>query len=112
MDQGAWVSEQINDGKGFLERLAEEGVPVTAAAWVKESENGRWYLYLATPLVPEDGGKRPAYRRINTVFRQMPQPSPDGTLSDQGHRPILLPSQGDHWPVPALCRQRAYSVRR
>jgi hypothetical protein len=53
MDQGPLVSEQIEDGKRFLERLAAQDVPVTAAAWIKESERPRWYLYLATPLVPK-----------------------------------------------------------
>jgi hypothetical protein len=74
MDQEALVTEQIEDGKRFLERLVAEGVPVTAAFWVKESENGRWYLYIATPLVSEDGDSLEAYRRINAVFRQMPEP--------------------------------------
>jgi hypothetical protein len=44
---------------------------VTAAAWVKESESGDWYLYLATPLVTESGGKRPAYHRVNAVIREL-----------------------------------------
>ena len=73
MDQEVLVGELIDDGKRLLERLAAEGVPVTAAFWVKESENGRWYLYIATPLVSEDGDTLEAYRRINAVFRQMPE---------------------------------------
>jgi hypothetical protein len=44
---------------------------VTAAAWVKESESGDWYLYLATPLVTEEGGKKAAYHRINAVIREL-----------------------------------------
>jgi hypothetical protein len=74
MDQETLVAELIDDGKRLLERLAAEGVPVTAAFWVKESENGRWYLYIATPLVSEDGDTLEAYRQINAVFRQMPEP--------------------------------------
>jgi hypothetical protein len=74
MDQGPLVKEQIEDGKRFLQRLTEEGFPITAAAWIKASERPRWYLYIATPLVTEDTDKRQVYRRINTVFDQMPQP--------------------------------------
>jgi hypothetical protein len=74
MDQEAVVSDRlIDDGKRFIERLVAEGVPVTAAFWVKESENGRWYLYIATPLVTEDGDTLEAYGRIGEVFRQMPE---------------------------------------
>jgi hypothetical protein len=64
---------QIEDGQRLLERLAGEGVSVTAAGWVKEGEAGQWFLYLVTPLVGQDGGKRPAYRRVNTVILEMQQ---------------------------------------
>jgi hypothetical protein len=74
MDQGTLVSMQIEDGQRLLARLVEGGVPVTAAAWVKEEESGMWYLYLATPLVGEDTGTLPAYRRVNAVIRALPEP--------------------------------------
>jgi hypothetical protein len=74
MDQGPLVEAQVTDGKRLLERLAEEGIAVTAAGWLKESENGRWYLYIATPLVGEDGDAWEAYRRIRSVIRELPQP--------------------------------------
>jgi hypothetical protein len=74
MDQGTLVSEMIDDGKLLLVRFAEEGVPVTAAFWLKESDGGGWYLYLVTPLVPADGGTLAAYRRVGEVVRKMPQP--------------------------------------
>lgn len=73
MDQTALVDEQIADGKRLLDRLGEAGFPVTAAGWVRESERGRWYLYLASPVV-EHQGIGAAYRRIHTLVRQMPQP--------------------------------------
>jgi hypothetical protein len=73
MDQEPLVTEQIEDGKRLIERLVNEGVSVTAAGWVKETENGRWYLYLASNLVGDDGATRPAYSRINATVRQMPQ---------------------------------------
>ena len=71
MAQATLVEMQINEGQRLIDRLVQEGVAVTAAAWVKESESGDWYLYLVTPLVSEGGGKRPAYHRINTVIREM-----------------------------------------
>jgi hypothetical protein len=73
MDQVALVETQIQDGQRLLDRLARVGVLVTAAAWVKESESGQWFLYLVTPLVGEDGAKRPAYRRVNAVVRLLQQ---------------------------------------
>jgi hypothetical protein len=75
MDQEALVSQQlIDDGKRFIERLVAEGMPVAAALWVKESENGRWYLYIVTPLVTADGDSLEAYGPIGDVYRQMPEP--------------------------------------
>jgi len=62
---------QIEDGQRLIDRLVGEGIAVTAACWAKESESGQWFLYIATPLVGEDGAKRPAYRRVNTVIREM-----------------------------------------
>jgi hypothetical protein len=74
MDQVPLVNEQIDDGKRLIVRLVEEGIPVTAAFWVKESESGRWYLYIATSLVKRGGAKLPAYGRILPLLGQMPQP--------------------------------------
>ena len=39
------VTEQIADGKRFLDRLREEGFPVTVAGWLRESSNGRWVFF-------------------------------------------------------------------
>jgi hypothetical protein len=74
------VKEWIDDGKAFVERLVTAGTPVAAAFWVKESENGRWYLYVATPLVPREGGTREAYRRIVAAYREMPEAFSIGPL--------------------------------
>jgi hypothetical protein len=71
MAQATLVEMQINEGQRLIDRLVQEGVDVTAAAWVKESESGDWYLYLVTPLVGADGATRPAYHRVNTVIREM-----------------------------------------
>jgi hypothetical protein len=61
----------FKEGQTLIERLSHEGIEVTAAAWVKESESGDWYLYLATPLVREDRATKAAYGRVNAVLREM-----------------------------------------
>ena len=50
MAQATLVDMRITEGQRLLHRLAQAEVPVTAAAWVSESESGDWYLYLVTPL--------------------------------------------------------------
>jgi hypothetical protein len=73
MDPIPLVDEQIEDGAKLVARLTGEGFPVTAAAWVKESDGGRpWYLYLVSPVA--DGDARDGYRRVQTMIRQMPPP--------------------------------------
>jgi hypothetical protein len=74
MDQFPLVSEQIDDGKRLIARLVEEGIPVRAAFWVKESGSGKWYLYIATSLVGKGGATSRAYGRILPLLEQMPQP--------------------------------------
>lgn len=71
MAQATLVEMQIKDGQRLLDQLTKEGVAIPAAGWVKENESGQWYFYIATPLVSKDGGKRPAYRRVNNVVREM-----------------------------------------
>jgi hypothetical protein len=92
MDQTALVEIQIQDGQRLIERLNREGVGVIAAAWVKEGDSGQWYLYLVTPLVGEDGAKRPAYRRVNTVVRAMQQ---EGFWFDSSDIKVI----GPHDPI-------------
>jgi hypothetical protein len=55
MDTDTLVESQIEDGQKFLARLTEEGFKVTAACWVKPSEDEGWTLYIATPMVDERG---------------------------------------------------------
>jgi hypothetical protein len=74
MDQIPLVNEQIESGRRLIERLTANGIPITAAAWVKESDRWQWRLYLVTPLVSEDGDTQPAYHRILAVLRAGPQP--------------------------------------
>jgi hypothetical protein len=73
MDQGTLVEMQIEDGQRLIDELTRNGIAVTGAFWAKEADTGEWFLYLATPLVGEGGATRTAYRRINTVIREMPR---------------------------------------
>jgi hypothetical protein len=74
MDQATLVDMQIEDGKRLIDRLVEEGIGVTAAGWLRGAEDGQWFLYIATPLVDDEGATRKAYARVNAVIRQMPPP--------------------------------------
>ena len=63
MDQGPLVEKQIEDGRNLIEQLARDHVDVTAAAWIKEREDGTWHFYLASRVV-EDEGLLAAYRKV------------------------------------------------
>lgn len=62
------------DGRRCVDWLTRGGIPVTAAAWVKETEEGPWFFYLVTPLVSKDGGTLTAYGRVNEVMEGIAQP--------------------------------------
>jgi hypothetical protein len=83
------VDMQIKEGQRLIDRLAREEVVVTAAAWVKETESGDWYLYLATPLVGEGGGKRTAYRRVNEAIRELQE---EGFGMDPFAKKVIAPN--------------------
>jgi hypothetical protein len=89
MAEATLVDMQLKEGQRLIDRLAREGVAVTAAAWVKESESGDWYLYLATPLVGEGGGKRAAYHRVNEVIRKMQE---EGFGMDPFAKKVIAPA--------------------
>jgi hypothetical protein len=73
MDQLTLVANQITDGQRLAEKLAQNGFEVTAAGWIRTTEDGQWFLYLVSPVVDEKGPLG-AYRRVNALLRQMPQP--------------------------------------
>src|SRR5262245_2433826 len=74
MDQSTLVETQVDDGKKLLDRLVEEGIPVTAAAWLKEKDGGYWFFYIASPLVNARRGPLAAYRRVDEVMSRLPEP--------------------------------------
>jgi hypothetical protein len=81
MDQNPLVSEYRDTGEQIASRCVAAGIGITAAFWVKLSEDGRWYLYLASREV-EDRGLIDAFKRVLAVIRQMDPPPPLDTLGD------------------------------
>jgi hypothetical protein len=71
MDQDTVVTDQIVNGKRLIEALRAAGFAVSIAFWAKPTEEEKWYLYLASPMVDEKGS-RVAYGIIHSVIRQMP----------------------------------------
>ena len=68
MDQDTVVIEQIEDGKRLIESLIVAGFEVRVAFWAKPTDEGRWFLYLASPFVDE-GGPAAAYDLVFKVLR-------------------------------------------
>ncbi len=71
MDQGTMVSEQTDRGKRLIEALAAAGFDVQVAFWAKPTDEGTWFLYLASTLV-DDKGPAVAYRLVHDILRKMP----------------------------------------
>ncbi len=71
MDKDAVVSEQTEGGKRLIEALASDGFDVRVAFWSKPTDEGKWFLYLASPMV-DDQGPAAGYRRVHSILRKMP----------------------------------------
>ncbi len=70
MDTDALVENQIDSGQALLTQLAEVGIDVSAACWVRPAEDDRWTLYLSTPLVDQKGPIA-AYSEVLRVLRSL-----------------------------------------
>jgi hypothetical protein len=81
MDQNPLVNEYRDTGETIASKCAEAGIDVTAAFWVQPSEDGEWYLYLASRDV-EDRGLREAFRRVLAAIRQIDPPPQFDTLGN------------------------------
>jgi hypothetical protein len=71
MDQDTVVSEQTESGTRLIEALATAGFEVRVAFWAKPTDEGKWFLYLATPFVDEKGPAA-AYDLVLGVLRKRP----------------------------------------
>jgi hypothetical protein len=72
MGQEPLVSEEIKAGAEFIRQM-DASTPVKAAFWVKESEAGPWYLYLASDQIG-DQTLDAAYGEVLRLAGQMASP--------------------------------------
>jgi hypothetical protein len=71
MDQGAMVSEQVENGKKLIQVLSSSGIDLGVAFWAQLPEEGQWFLYLSSPVVDEKGPTA-AYRLVHDLLRKNP----------------------------------------
>jgi len=72
MDQGPLVREEAEAG-GELVRRLDAHFPVRAAFWLKDSEEGRWYLYIASDQI-NDNTLNAAYGEVLRLADEMDSP--------------------------------------
>src|SRR2546423_1873361 len=72
MDTDALVEKRLDDGRKLLDELLRRGVDVTAACWLRASENDKWYFYLVSPTVDAEGITE-AYRKLHPLVWAMPR---------------------------------------
>ncbi len=63
---------QVDGGRALLDHLRGVGFDVTVGGWTKSSEEGDWYLYVASRDV-DDRGLAAAYRTVYTVLQANPE---------------------------------------
>jgi hypothetical protein len=56
----------------LIESLSSKGFEIGIAFWAKPTDEGKWYLYLASPLY-DAKGPATAYRLVHDVLRQKPE---------------------------------------
>jgi hypothetical protein len=72
MDQGPLVAEQIDAGARFLAEF-QKTLPVQAAFWLKDSEEGVWHLYVVSDQIT-DHNIDVGYREVVRVSRRLRDP--------------------------------------
>jgi hypothetical protein len=70
MDQITLVDRRIDDGQRLIQQLVQDGFPVTAAFWLRASEESWWHLYIASKVV-DDAGPAKAYRTVQTSLQKL-----------------------------------------
>jgi hypothetical protein len=63
---------QIDGGKALVDSLQNAGFDVTVSGWTNPSEDGDWYLYIASKDV-DDRGIAGAYQTVYTTIRATPE---------------------------------------
>jgi hypothetical protein len=72
MDQNSLVNEQIEAGAEFLSEFCKY-LPVRAAFWLKDSEEGGWYLYVASEQITDENFDV-VYGEVGRIVRRMQHP--------------------------------------
>ncbi len=72
MGQASLVIEEADAGAELVRRL-NNYAPVKAAFWVKESEEGRWYLYISSDQI-NDSNLGLVYGEVLRLADQMANP--------------------------------------
>jgi hypothetical protein len=63
---------QIDGGKALVDSLQDAGFDVTVSGWTETSEEGDWYLYIASKDV-DDRGLAGAYQTVYITIRANPE---------------------------------------
>jgi hypothetical protein len=72
MDPGPLVNEWIEAGARFLDEFRKYA-PVRAAFWLKDAEEGRWLLHVASDQINDDNFDL-AYGEVGRIAEQLQDP--------------------------------------
>ncbi len=75
MDQDSLVNEQIEAAAEFLSEF-EKSIPIVVAFWLKEQDEGRWTLYIASDRIDEMH-LQTAYMEMLRVKKEINNPNFD-----------------------------------
>lgn len=72
MDTDLLVENKIEDGTALIRQLMRDRFSVTVAFWVRRTEAGLWYLYIATSSVSAEKLNE-AYRIVYAALSEIPE---------------------------------------
>lgn len=115
MDPEKLVEHKMRDVPTLLAELQERGFPMEAAFWAKDVRDGKWSLYVVSPLV-DSVGLIKAYAQLGPLVRAMPQPlwveddditllGPSNPIAQDALRATTGSPRPRFWPLPSSFRQ-------
>jgi hypothetical protein len=72
MDQSPLVTEHIDAGARFLLEF-QKYAPIQVAFWIKEQEDGHWYLFVASDQITDENFDR-AYGEVGRIAQRLRDP--------------------------------------
>jgi hypothetical protein len=72
MGKGPLENEEIEAAARFLAKF-QDYRPIQSAFWLKESDNGRWYLYIASEQITDENFDV-VYGEVGDLAAEMPDP--------------------------------------